>query len=230
MQGGQGAAPEAGAMVRVWDPATRLGHWLLVLLLATCWWTATNGQMDLHRYSGFAVMGVLVFRLYWGFAGPETVRFSSFVKGPRAVWGYARGLPVRRPSHAVGHNPLGGLSVLALLTLMLGQVGLGLFAVDTDGLESGPLSSLVSFDFGRACAELHGVLFNVILGVVALHVAAVLFYLAYKRENLIAPMIVGRRRFPSGTPHPRGASLLRLIVGLALAAGTVLFMAKGLHF
>src|SRR6266436_139168 len=143
---------DAKPTVRVWDGATRAVHWAIVVLLGASWWTARNHHMDYHRYSGYALLGVLAFRLYWGVFGSTTARFAKFVRGPRSIWQYLRSKAVNA---APGHNPLGALSVLALLGLLLGQVVLGLFCVDVDGLESGPLSHWVSFETARTCARLH---------------------------------------------------------------------------
>lgn len=217
----------AASHVRIWDSPTRLVHWLMVLLVATSWWTAENNELEYHRYSGYVLLGLLVFRVYWGFFGSSTARFSEFVRGPGAIWAYLKQLPSRVGEHtpaAPGHNPLGALSVLALLALMLGQVGLGLFTVDVDGIESGPLSHLVSFETGRACAELHEQLFNVLLVFIGLHIAAVLFYLVYKRDNLIATMIHGKRKVASHEPPPSEpvfASLPRFLIGVAIAGAVV---------
>ena len=207
------------AGVRVWDTPTRLVHWLLVALLSLSWWSAAYHHMDYHRYSGSALLGVLAFRIYWGFFGSSTARFAQFVKGPRSVWSYLRS-PETHSSP--GHNPLGALSVILLLTLLLTQVGLGLFSIDIDGLESGPLSRFVSFEAGRACARLHHLGFLVLEYFIALHVAAIAFYALFKRENLIVPMITGRKTWPR-QPLPRVdfGSPWQALVGLALAAGLV---------
>lgn len=200
--------------IRVWDVPTRLVHWLMVILIPVSWWTAETGRMDYHRYSGYVLLGLLSFRIYWGFAGSSSARFNQFVKGPRAVMGYLRG----ERGASAGHNPLGALSVVALLLLLLGQITLGLFAVDVDGLESGPLSRFVSFDAGRVCAELHEKVFTILQAVIVLHVAAVLFYVLYRKQNLIAAMLHGKREY-SQTPEDtvRFASVVRLMVGIVLA-------------
>ena len=130
--------------VRIWDVPTRVVDWLMVILIAASWWTAEIGNLELHRYSGYSLLALVVFRVYWGFVGSSSARFNHFIKGPSSVFRYVRG-----PSpESLGHNPLGALSVIALLVLLLTQVTLGLFAVDVDGLESGPLSHLVSFEAG----------------------------------------------------------------------------------
>ena len=84
--------------VQVWDAPVRILHWLLVVLIATSWWTAENKQLDYHRYSGYVLVGVLVFRLYWGFVGSSTARFGSFLKGPGAIRAYLRTLGQRASS------------------------------------------------------------------------------------------------------------------------------------
>lgn len=213
--------------VKIWDGAIRLLHWLLVLLVAISWWTAENGELEYHRYSGYAILGLLIFRIYWGFAGSWTARFASFVKGPQAILAYIR-QPAERGAVTPGHNPLGALNVVALLLVLVAQVVLGLFAVDVDGIESGPLSHLVSFDTGRTCAEVHEILFNVLLGLIAIHIAAVLYYLVFKRDNLISPMVHGRREFDDGAaPKPASISLLNLAIGIALAGGLAWWVVSG---
>jgi cytochrome b len=179
--------------------------------------------MDWHRYSGYTLLGLLIFRIYWGFAGSSSARFSSFLRGPGSVVSYLRG--TRAEQRVAGHNPVGGWSVAAMLALMLTQVLMGLFVSDVDGLESGPLSHWVSFDTSRTLAEAHELLFNVILAVIALHVAAILFYLLARRDNLIVAMITGQRRdarLTGMTPAP----IWRVIPGIALAASVVWWLAS----
>ncbi len=224
-------APSPGAAPirqRIWDAPTRLFHWLLVGLVAFSWWTAEERLMDLHRISGLAIVGLLVFRIWWGFAGPDTARFARFIKGPGAVIGYAARL--FRPNYkaAFGHNPLGALSVVAILLALVAQVGLGLFAMDTDGLESGPLARFVSYDFAEAAGDLHEDAFNILLVLIALHIAAIAFYLIAKRTNLIAPMITGARA-ANGEGPPEGIErtpLWRFAVGVVLALAVVWLIAR----
>jgi cytochrome b len=205
--------------VRVWDAPTRLVHWLLVGLVSFSWWTAISHRMTWHLYSGYALLGVLIFRVYWGFLGSSTSRFAQFVKGPRAIWDY---LCSRAAPPSPGHNPLGALSVLALLGLLLSQVVLGLFSVDVDGLESGPLSHLVSFEAGRECARLHHLGFDVLKILVVLHVSAVAFYGLVKGDDLVRPMITGSKAWASGpAPRVEFAPHWRAALGIALAAGVV---------
>lgn len=221
------ALPAGGGRQRryVWDGATRLFHWLVVGLIAFSWWSAKNYHMDWHYKSGLTVLGLLIFRLLWGVVGTSTARFRQFVKGPQGVWAYARG---RSPA-SVGHNPLGGWSVVALLLSMTVQVTSGLFTVDTDGIESGPLSYLVSFDQGRAAAGIHEWSFDALLALVSLHVLAIVFYLVVKRRNLVGAMVTGYER----TDEPMAISRvgwIRLAGAVAVAAVATWYIAGGLKF
>lgn len=208
--------------VRVWDLPTRVAHWLLVLGIAGAWWTGETGRLEWHRWCGYLLLGVVVFRVYWGFLGSSTARFAGFVRGPRVVAEYLRGSWSAVP----GHNPLGALSVLALLALLATQITLGLFAVDVDGIESGPLSLYVSFEAGRDAAEWHEVVFNVLLLFIALHIAAILWYRVARKETLVAAMFHGTREFP-GAPEPlQPASALRFVAGVVLSAAFTWLVTK----
>jgi len=201
--------------VRVWDGPTRIAHWLMASLFGLSWWTGKTGRLDWHRWSGYVLLGVLVFRILWGFFGSSTARFSQFLRGPREVFQYLRG----RWALAPGHNPLGALSVLTLLVLLFAQVVLGLFAVDVDGIESGPLSSHVSFEAGRLCARWHHTLFTALQVFVALHVVAVAYYALVKKENLVGAMIGGKRGYESQPAEDvKFASWARIIIAVAIAA------------
>ena len=225
-----GKAP-AGAAVRarLWDGPTRIVHWGIVILIAFSWWSAKIGKnMEWHRWSGYGVLGLILFRLMWGFVGSWTARFSSFVRGPAATLAYIKTLPSRKHADMPGHNPVGALSVLAILAAIVTQVTTGLFSVDIDGIESGPLSDKVSFDTGRVFAKVHAWSFSVIEILIAVHIAAVVFYLTYKRSNLVAPMITGRRLF-SADPGLEFAPLWRAIVVALVAGGATWFIMKGLR-
>lgn len=215
-----------GTPTPVWDRATRLVHWCFPLLIPFAWWTAHADRLDWHRWAGFAVLGLLVFRLCWGVFGGSTARFARFVKGPGGAFAYVRGLFSKGAQPIVGHNPLGGWSVVALLLTLLAIVGFGLFAVDTDGIESGPFARFVTFDQGRMAARLHHQTFDLLLWLVGLHLVAILFYAMAKRENLVGPMLTGRRRLPRGSEQLKGASGWRLLLSLAFALAVVAIMAR----
>lgn len=180
--------------VQVWDLPTRIFHWALVLLVMTSFTTAALGgnAMHYHVWSGEAVLVLLLFRLAWGLVGGRTARFAEFVRGPAAAWRYARGLMGPAPEHYLGHNPLGGWSIVAMLLALLLQVVTGLFANDEIATQ-GPLYPWVSDATSGWLTSLHLVNKGVIIALVSLHLLAVLFYLLAKRENLITPMITGRK-------------------------------------
>lgn len=201
--------------ITVWDAATRLFHWLIVALVAFAWWTYKQDRMEWHRIAGYAVIALIVFRLWWGIAGPQTARFAHFVKGPAHAWRYVRG----HVEHTIGHNPIGGWSVVALLAVLIVQTATGLFASDEEGLESGPLTSMVTYGQSTTAAEWHELAFNVLLGLVALHIAAIAFY-AVTGNNLIGPMISGRKQVPEHVAAPGGAPWWAMGIGLLLLAGT----------
>lgn len=222
------AEPAGGVQAKLWDGPVRIVHWLLVVLICFSWW-ASGDHMNWHRWSGYAVIGLVVFRIYWGFAGAGAARFSSFVRGPKAIAAYAATVGRRDVSTTPGHNPLGALSVLAILALLMIQVGTGLFAVDVDAFEGGPFSDRVSFDLGREIAEWHELSFRALQVLVGLHIAAVLFYAVWKRTNLVGAMITGKRGLPSD-PGLAGAPVWRLIAGIVLAAALAWVLSKGLRF
>jgi cytochrome b len=203
-------------LMRVWDLPVRIVHGLVVMLVALSWITAGNGWLGSHKISGYAILTLVIFRIYWGVCGSSTAQFAHFLYSPKAVIRYVCA-PRPREKHAfLGHNPLGGWSVIALLLALLLQVGLGLFSVDVDGLESGPFSTHVSFETGRRIAALHGIGFNILLVLICLHVAAVLVHLLFERNNLIVPMLTGIKRVPCTQAQSVSfAGPWRALVGLA---------------
>ncbi len=216
-----GAATPGGGVL-IWDLPIRLVHWLIAVLIPFSWWSAHSDHLSWHRLSGYTVLGLLLFRLLWGVMGSSTARFAQFLAGPRRVALYLRG----RLAAPVGHNPLGGWSVVALLTVLLIQVGLGLFAVDEDAIEAGPLSKFVSFDTGRAITHWHHQIFWVLVALIGLHLAAILIY-ALRRRNLVEPMITGRAVLAPGVAAPTLAPAWRLALAAALAFSVTWVIAHG---
>ncbi len=207
--------------IAVWDVATRLFHWSLAGLIVFAWWSAETHHLDWHKIAGSLIAGLLVFRLWWGLFGGSTARFSDFVRGPGALVDYLRGKAKRL---SAGHNPLGALSVLALLLTALTVIVSGLFTVDTDGIESGPLAALVDFDQGRIAAEIHGYAFNVLEVLVVLHLAAIAWYAFVKRDGLIGAMLHGKRTPRGDMTAMKPAGVWALIVGLILGGGVAAWL------
>lgn len=214
--------------IRVWDLPTRLFHWILVALIIAQWWTAEQSStMDYHVWGGYAVLTLVLFRLIWGFVGSETVLFSDFVRGPGAALLYAKALMRGETPHYLGHNPMGGWSILALLILLLIQAGTGLFAND-DIMIEGPLYAWVSKDTSDWLTTLHRFNFNLLLAMIAVHLSAVFFYLLVKRENLIHPMLSGRKHLPPEQIDraPRMANPWLGLAALAVAALAVWLLVR----
>lgn len=213
---------------RLWDLPIRLVHWSLVVLLPLMWWTGEEHEVDLHKILGYVILALVAFRIIWGFVGSSNARFSQFLKGPGAVMDYARRTLTGGPAkvHA-GHNPAGGWSVIVLLLLLAMQVGIGLFAQDVDGLASGPLSYLVSYETADTMRELHELVFNLILAFVVIHLAAVLFHSLVKKDRIVPPMVTGSRDFPEEVEAPRIAPLWKAVVVLVITSAFALWIAKG---
>jgi len=206
--------------LKVWDLPTRLFHWLLVALLAAAWFTGEEGEMEWHARIGQAILVLILFRVLWGLVGSQTARFWNFVRGPRTVLAHAKALLTGRTERSVGHNPLGSWMILVLIALVTAQAILGLFAND-DIFFEGPLRTLVSKETSDTLTSIHKTLFNVILAAVAIHIAASVFYLVVKRENLIGPMITGSKWWPAPLPRLKMTPAWVALPLLAIAAATV---------
>jgi cytochrome b len=205
----------------VWDLPVRLVHWTLAGLIAFSWWSVHYNHTDWHIWSGCAVLTLLIFRLLWGFVGSSTARFSSFVRGPRAVGDYLRGRWT-----GTGHTPLGALSVIAIFLALSVQVGLGLVAEDEDGLYTGPLYRLVSTDTSDKARDLHELWFKVILGLIILHVASIVFY-RLRGKHLTKPMITGRAVLDPGTQPMRPGRWWDALICLGIAIAIVRWVIAG---
>ncbi|HLV76605.1 MAG TPA: cytochrome b/b6 domain-containing protein [Marinobacter sp.] len=198
--------------IRLWDLPTRLFHWLLVLSVAGAIVSIKTGAISWHERFGLLVLGLLVFRLAWGLVGSTYARFGTFVQGPGAVIRYLKG-----GWQGVGHNPLGALSVLALIGLFGFQAGSGLFAND-DIAFTGPLYPLVSPEWSDTLSSWHRLTEWWLYGLLILHVAAVAFYARVKKDNLVKPMITGKKLVRAGQAQDaQGGGALALLVSLAFA-------------
>jgi cytochrome b len=207
--------------VRVWDLPTRLFHWTLALLVAIAVVTAKMDVLSVHMFVGETILALVLFRLVWGIVGSQTARFSDFIKGPRAILAYiAQSKTPGAAPVTLGHNPLGGLMVVVLLLVLGAQAGSGLFTSD-DIVVDGPLVPLAAGATVAVLSTLHRLLSDGILILVGLHVAAVLVYLLVKKDNLIRPMITGRKRVAHSASDPRRVSPMLALAILLAAVGLV---------
>lgn len=202
---------------RVWDLPTRVFHWALVFCVVASFVTAKIGgnAMIWHGRIGVAVVGLLVFRLVWGFAGSTYARFTQFVRGPSAIRAYLRG-----QWQGEGHNPLGALSVLAMLATLMLLVATGLFANDDIAFE-GPLYALVGKELSDRVVGIHRLVEPAIILLVLAHLAAIFYYVRIRKETLVRPMITGEKVGAGETAKGGGivAFCAALAIGLATAYG-----------
>jgi cytochrome b len=202
--------------MRVWDLPTRLFHWLLVVLLLAAYIARWLLIMPVHMAIGETVLALLLFRLVWGFVGSDTARFGRFLVSPLAGLRHLATFTVREPDTQIGHNAAGGWMVIVLLLVVAAQVCTGLCAHGKGHHSAGPLASYVGDDVAARMAVAHGVIFNCILAAVALHVLAVVGYAVFKRQDLVRPMISGKKRLPAITRAPRMASPYRALAVLVV--------------
>jgi cytochrome b len=213
---------------RVWDLPTRIFHWALFALIVAMVATGSIGgnAMVWHFRCGYAVLSLLLFRIVWGMVGGRWSRFASFLYAPGTVVRYLKGQG--RPEHSVGHNPLGAGSVFALLFFLCAQVGTGLFS-DDDIASSGPLSKFVSNALVSSLTGYHKNIGKyILLALVALHIAAILFYLLKKKENLIGPMVHGDKLLVHRVENSRDDARSRALAAVVflICAGLVATMVK----
>lgn len=204
--------------IRVWDLPTRLFHWALVACIVGLVLTGYTGgaAMTWHARIGYAVLTLLLFRLVWGLVGGHWSRFSSFIYSPASVINYLRGRP--HPDHLIGHSPLGAASVFAMLAFLLAQVATGLVGDDEISF-TGPLNRFVESSKGLAATWYHKRVGQwILLALVVLHIAAVLYYLVRRKDNLIKAMVDGDKALTRAAMQSRDTAGTRL---LALAVLTV---------
>lgn len=204
-------------VVRIWDRPTRLFHWLFAAACATAWFTGDSARYtDLHLYAGYVALGLVLFRLLWGVVGGRYARFTQFVKGPSAVWSHLTHLFDRSRQHEAGHNPLGALAILLMLTLvlLLGASGL----VVLGGEEGfGPLAGAFSISQAVVLHEWHEVLAWGLLLVVVLHLAGVSLESVVQRQNLPRAMVTGKKTVEAGVAGSgNSAAIASVLLGVFL--------------
>ena len=203
--------------IRIWDLPTRIFHWVLVACVFGAFVAVKIGgnAMVWHGRFGVTVVGLLAFRLAWGFIGSTYARFAQFVRGPGAIKAYLSG-----QWHGEGHNPLGALSVLAMLGTLLLLVSTGLFANDDIAFE-GPLYALVGKEFSDRVAGIHRLIEPLMVLLLMAHLGAIVYYVRFRKEVLIMPMITGWKVGAGETAKGGGpaAFCIALAIGLAAAYG-----------
>jgi len=212
------AAVPTRRRILVWDLPTRVFHWSLVLAVTVAIVSGEIGGdwMEVHGKAGLAILGLVAFRLAWGFAGSTHARFLNFLPTASSLRAYLRGR-----WKGQGHNPLGALSVFALLGLLAVQATTGLFGNDEISF-TGPLFALVEEGLANRLTGLHKQLAYVLLAVLALHIVAILVYLFLKKDNLVKPMVTGWKEVRAGTSAAKG-SWTALLLSLAFAVAVVAF-------
>lgn len=215
----------ATGTVRVWDLPTRLFHWLLAASVCGALLTPHLGDtaMPWHFRCGYTALTLVIFRLMWGMVGTRHARFFSFVKGPRAIWAYLRGSNRSASKPTAGHNPLGALSVLAMLAIVLMQAASGLFSND-DIASEGPLAQLIDKALSDQISHWHAHITPLIIySLIALHIAAIVAYWLFKRVNLVSPMVSGDKAdvSPTEAVSDGWANWLRALICLASSTALV---------
>lgn len=208
-------------MIRVWDGPLRLFKWGFVFAVTGAVLTGLSGDMELHARFGFAAGALVLFRLFWGLVGSETSRFSHFVKGPEATRAYLRD----GSWGGLGHNPLGALSILALLGLVGFKFATGLFSND-DIFFDGPWAGWIGKEVSDMLTGWHDQSTPVLYAVIGLHVAAIFWYYA-KGEDLFGPMVIGEKNVEAEDPLVSKAAALHWapLWRAAAAAAIALFFA-----
>ncbi len=212
----------------VWDGFVRAFHWSLVLLFTFSAITGKvgGGWIKWHMYSGYAILVLVLFRLVWGFVGGEFARFTSFVAGPVSAIRFALGLLKAGSQHVISHNPVGGWMVVVLLLLLATQAGFGLIS-DDEIATTGPLARYVSTEMSLKAMSWHRLLGDVLLALVAVHIAAVLFHVFVKKEGLIRAMLTGNKSLPPAlaeqaqTARKASHTVGFVVLSLAVAAVVV---------
>jgi len=224
----------------VWDLPLRLFHWLLVLSIAASWYTAENSEeyitagenvysyTQIHFWLGYWTLGLIAFRILWGIIGPKHARFSSFLAGPSKIASYARTVFRRDSVPSVGHNPLGGWMVVLMILMVGAQAVTGLFLIDNTEIYAAPYHPAVSGETAGSLGRFHHINFDVLLWVIGLHVLAIVFYVAYKRQNLVGPMITGTKGSLSVPDREAisGSQWLKALIVILVCAGGVYAVLK----
>lgn len=226
----------------VWDLPLRAFHWLLFLSIVGLWVTGKADAdymdwltkhfdvtwMEWHFRIGYFVIGLLLFRIIWGFIGPKHARFVNFVPGPAKFFSYFASVLKRDSKPAIGHNPMGALMVLVLLASIGLQAYTGLFTSD-DIVWAGPYNSAVSSALADKMGAIHHENYEILLVLVGLHIAAIIYYAIWKRQRLVPAMVTGKKpaeEVPANESIPGSQLLKALIVALLCTAAVTVLVKK----
>lgn len=213
-------------LLRIWDLPTRLFHWSLVVLICSSFGFIYNANIEYHALCGYLILVLLLFRICWGFLGSVTATFRHFVKSPLVAIHYLKNIHHQKSDYP-GHNPAGGLMILAMLFVLLIQASTGLFSNENTYLFfDGPLAHLVSTENSDAITQFHYWWGKLVFLLIFIHITANLFYLWILKENLIKPMIYGHKivNDQSNVPTLTFKSNKLAFVILCIAAFTVYFI------
>ena len=201
----QTAAKRSGIKIQVWDRFVRIFHWSLVISFTLSYWSAKAGKHELHAVLGYFVVGLVLARLFWGLYGSHYARFSNFIHTPAAVLNYLKAIASGHPRRYLGHNPAGGIMVMALLAILLfiTFTGLTVLAViDFDGPLLGMMKTMTDQEAYAAWSS-HAYAVNTILAMVGLHLLGVILASIQHKENLVRAMITGLKDLDAETnPSP----------------------------
>lgn len=211
---------ESPSSIRVWDIPTRLFHWGIVILLAFQWFSIEimDDWMDYHELGGYALLTLILFRILWGFWGTLYARFSDFLHAPKHILTYIKTIHLADSRPYAGHNPMGGIAVVVLLTLLLLQAVSGLFMTD-DIFFYGPYYSAVNDEIQKLMSRLHNLTFDVLLWFIGIHIATIAYYELFKKQRLIKAMFTGEKHGVTGDSINKQKVMLAVIVLALCVAG-----------
>jgi len=206
----------------IWDLPLRIFHWALVATIFGAWYTSDqdNGLIDLHLTFGYVALGLITFRVLWGFLGTKHSQFKNFIPSPNKLINYIKPEDKSQKIHSAGHNPMGSLMVVFMLTIILLQAVSGL-VMDDDIFTTGPYNGVLDDNIEAVLVFIHTNSFNFILGAIAMHLLAIIFYKLVKKESLVLPMITGKKSANTVSEQDaikHSKIVLAIIVALCVAA------------
>ena len=204
----------------IWDLPVRIFHWAFAITILSSWFTAEQGSeyIELHMQLGYVALGLILFRILWGIVGPKHARFSNFIPSPRSLLAYLK--DIKKDKTTPGHNPLGALMVVLMIVLISAQAISGLF-INDDVFSSGPYYGSVGKDIEKIMSFIHHNAFNFMIGAIFLHLLAIFFYWRVKKQNLVVPMITGKKTDKHANASdaiPHSSIILGIFVALSCAA------------